>query len=165
MVFLQGLGCPSSHSSSWRRWWGCCSLVPGPAPHNGVGCGRPKGSAPICGPAAYTLPGHLCEPPPWPSHLPAGPQTRGETLGGRQPLPSLRPIGLKSVMGSDWGIGLKKPRSMGRGCAQGLGIGSVGALALWAFLTSCFFHSVSSQHWRGWRLVWAIFLGLVGLSK
>lgn len=58
----------------------CCSLVPGPTPHDGFGCGCSEGPAPVCSPTSYTLPGHLHEPPPWPSDLPAGPQTRGETL-------------------------------------------------------------------------------------
>lgn len=57
----------------------CCSLVSGPTPDNGVGCGCSEGPAPICSPTSYPLPGHLHEPPAWPSHLPAGPQTRGET--------------------------------------------------------------------------------------
>lgn len=87
----------------------CCSLVPGLAPHNGVGCGRPEGPASICSPASYPLPGHLHEPPSWPSHLSSGPQTRGETppspipptLGLLWCLPSLTPTGLKNVTGSD----------------------------------------------------------------
>ena len=50
-----------------------CSLVAGPAPHDGVGRGCSEGPAPVRSPTSYTLPGHLHEPPPGPSHLPAGP--------------------------------------------------------------------------------------------
>lgn len=57
----------------------CCFLVPGPTCHDGFGCGGSEGPAPIRSPASYTLPGHLHEPPAWPSHFLAGPQTRGET--------------------------------------------------------------------------------------
>lgn len=92
----------------------CCFTVPGPTRHNGFGCGCPEGPAPICSPASYSLPGHLPEPPPWPSHFPAGPQTRGETPAQSLcPLPLLMPVllrwlKLRNVMGSDWGIGSKK---------------------------------------------------------
>lgn len=97
----------------WEHGLLCC-LVPGPAPYHGAGCDRAEGPTPLRGPASCSLPGHLHEPPPRPPHLPAGPQTGGEPPlssldpGPLQCLLSFTPTGLENLMGSDWGMGLKK---------------------------------------------------------
>lgn len=107
---------PCCHVALKARWEHelLCCLVPGPAPHHGAGCDRAEGPTPLCGPASCSLPGHLHEPPPRPPHLPAGPQTGGEPpLSSLNPRPlqcllSFTPTGLETLMGSDWGMGLKK---------------------------------------------------------
>lgn len=129
-----------------------CSLVPGPTPHNGVSCGCSEGPASVRSPTSYTLPGHLHEPPPWPSHLPAGPQTRGETPSQSLRLLAPRSTSLtlttwiKECDGNWVGNWIKEVRRKGQekvcggGTLRGCGVetASVGALGSHLLLTLIF---------------------------
>lgn len=167
-----------NHEGEFGSMGCCCSLVSGPTPHNGVGCGCSEGPASICSPTSYPLPGHLHEPPAWPSHLPAGPQTRGKTPPQSPYLwflsvpASLRLFGLESVMGSDWEIGSKKweegrakEKIYGEGTLKGSGVemGSMGTLV--SYLSFCFFPQCELSALEGMKACMTYFPRACGSLK